>query len=185
MNTIETHEGAVAHEHPPEHVAHHDVRVTTRLLPAGAESKFELAESAPLSEVLREGTLRAGVELLPPPPLAPLDRFHNILKGGEVGPPITDLSQPLGAFLKEKDATKHFGIELVLAIRVNTRWAIATGHHMTPREILALPGINLDPTQYTLYLPESAKPLPIDQPIHITRGEAFEAQRDGKYGGCP
>ena len=54
---------------------------------------------------------------------------------------------------------------------------------MTPREILALPGIGLDHTQYTLYPPESARFLPLDDPITITRGMALEAQRDGKYGG--
>jgi hypothetical protein len=54
---------------------------------------------------------------------------------------------------------------------------------MTPKQILAPPAINLDYQQYTLHLPGSAQPLPLDNPITITRGMAFEAQRDGKYGG--
>ena len=37
---------------------------------------------------------------------------------------------------------------------------------MTPKEILALPAINLDYQQYTLYLPGSNDPLPLDKPIH-------------------
>jgi hypothetical protein len=82
----------------------------------------------------------------------------------------------------DKDATRDFGIELTLAIRVNTRWDVATSESMTPREILALPQIALDFQQYTLYLPGSAEPLPLDAPVAITRGEVFEAQRDGKYG---
>lgn len=77
----------------------------------------------------------------------------------------------------------HFGIELVLAFRVNVRWAVAPAPQMTPRQILALPAINLPYEQYTLYLPGSSDPLPLDTPITITRGEALEAQRDGKYGG--
>ena len=84
--------------------------------------------------------------------------------------------------MKGKGTTKDFGIELVLAFRVNTRWAVATSSDMTPKQILALPGIGLDYQQYTLYLPGSSDPLPLDKPIHLERGAALEAQRDGKYG---
>jgi hypothetical protein len=189
MDVNENREGAVALDHSPPAGdvagARHEVQVTTRVLPAGAEARFKLPENAALREVLEEGARRAGVPLLPPSPLMPLDRLHDILKHDQVGPAIDDLDQPLGPYLKEKGATKDFGIELVLAFRVNTRWAVATKPQMTPREILALPGINLDPAQYTLYPPESAKLLPLDDPITITRGMALEAQRDGKYGGCP
>ena len=187
MDATDIREGATALDHSPpagqSADARHDVQVTTRVLPAGAEAKFKLPENAALREVLEEGARRAGVELLPPAPLKPLDKLHNIVKHDEVGPAIDDLDQPLGPYLKEKGTTKDFGIELVLAFRVNTRWAVATKPQMSPREILALPGINLDPAQYTLYPPESATPLPLDEPVAITRGMAFEAQRDGKYGG--
>lgn len=60
---------------------------------------------------------------------------------------------------------------------------MAPNPDMTPKEILSLPAINLDYRQYTLYLPGSNDPLPLDKPIHLKRGEALEAQRDGKYGG--
>src|SRR5262245_43860024 len=162
---------------------HHEVQVSTRVLPAGAEAKFKLPENAALREVLEEGARRAGVALLPPPPLKPLDRLHNLLKHDQVGPAIDDLDQPLGPYLKRKDTTNDFGIELVLAFRVNTRWAVAPRPQMTPKEILALPGINLDYQQYTLYRPGSSDRRPLDAPIHLKRGEALEAQRDGKYGG--
>ena len=71
----------------------------------------------------------------------------------------------------------------MLAFRVNIRWAVATAPQMTPKQILALPAINLPFEQYTLYLSGSSDPLPLDTPITIRRGEVLEAQRDGKYGG--
>jgi hypothetical protein len=176
---------AAAHSLPAEGagVAHREVEVTTRLLPAGAEARFKVPANAALLEVLEEGAKRLAVTLLPPAPLKPLDELHDIPRHGPVGPAIADLDQALGEYLKEKGATPDFGIKLVLAFRVNVRWAVATAAQLTPRQILALPAINLDYQQYTLYLPGSPKPLPLDQPITITRGEALEAQRDGKYGG--
>ncbi len=58
---------------------------------------------------------------------------------------------------------------------------------MTPKQILALPGVGLDYQQYTLYLPGSSDPLPLDKPIHLKRGEALEAERHhaGRAGGVP
>ncbi|MBA4191810.1 MAG: hypothetical protein C0467_27845 [Planctomycetaceae bacterium] len=160
----------------------HDLTVTTRVLPGGSPTKFKIADNAPLLQLLEDGARHLGIHLLPPPPLRPLDRLHNIGKHDEVGPAIGDLDQSVGVYLKEKGTTKDFGIELVLAFRVNTRWAVATSHEMTPKQILALPGIGLDYQQYTLYLPGSSAPLPLDKPIHLKRGDALEAQRDGKYG---
>lgn len=163
--------------------AHHELHVTTRLLPHGHEAHFHLPANAPLLEVLEEGGKHLHVQLLPPAPQKPLDLLHDLSCEGHAGPPITDLDQALGTYLKEKGTTPHFGIELVLAFRVNTRWAVAPKPDMTPREILALPAIGLDYQQYTLYMPGSNDPLPLDKPIHLKRGEALEAQRDGKYGG--
>jgi hypothetical protein len=186
MEANQTESGSVALTDPPlgERAVSmpHEVQGTTRVLPAGAEAKFKMPENASQLEVLREGAQHAGVQLLPPPPLSPIDRLHDVPHPGVVGPAIDNLEQSLGDYLKQKGTTPNFGIELVLAFRVNTRWAVATKPQMTPREILALPAINLDYTQYTLYLPDSVKVLPLDVPITITRGMAFEAQRDGKYG---
>ncbi|HZZ80572.1 MAG TPA: hypothetical protein VFE62_18860 [Gemmataceae bacterium] len=160
----------------------HEEHVTIRLLPAGHEAKFQMPANASLLEVLEMGARQLRVTLLPAVPLRPLDQLHDIASHDRVGPPIHDLDQALGPYLKMKGTTPHFGIELVLAFHVNTRWAVASSPDMTPRAILALPAINLPYAEYTLYLPGSNDPLPIDKPIHLKRGEALEAQRDGKYG---
>ncbi len=161
-----------------DHVVHLKVRLETQ----GSNFEgLELPANAPLIDVLDEGASKLGTQLLPNPQ-APLDRLHDILKHGGLGPAIENLDQALGAFIHEKDSTKDFVIELVLAFRVNTRWAIAPKDELSPREILALPEINLDFQQYTLYSPSSSIPLPLDTPIRIKRGMAFEAQRDGRYG---
>jgi hypothetical protein len=133
-------------------------------------------------QVLRRGAEHLHIELLPPDSDQPLDRLHNIHDHAAVGPPITDLEQDLGHFVSHGDNTPDFGIELVRAFRVNTRWAVAPESDMSPRDILALPAIGLDHTQYTLYAIGSSDPLPLDTAVPITRGQAFEAQRDGKYG---
>jgi hypothetical protein len=181
MNLAAEHEHAENQEQACQH-HHHQVHVTVRLLPHGHEAKFHLPENAALLEVLEAGAKHLGVHLLPPAPERPLDQLHDLSHHHHVGPAIDNLDQPLGAYLKEKGTTPDFGIELVLAFRVNTRWAVAAKPEMTPKEVLALPAINLDYQQYTLYLPGSSDPLPLDKPIHLKRGEALEAQRDGKYG---
>lgn len=186
MNLEEKIEGGVAVQETPGELAAarpHEVTVTVRVLPTGTPVKFKVAETASLLQLTKEGAQQLGVTLLPPAPQPPLDRLHNLGKHDQPGPAIEDLQQPVGEYLKQKETTKDFGIELVLAFRVNTRWAVAPQSPMTPREVLALPAINLDHTQYTLYPPGSATPLPLDTPVTIERGMAFEAQRDGKYGG--
>nr|ART39094.1 H519 [uncultured bacterium] len=172
-----------------------DINVTTKVLDDGQAEKFKISEKASLLDVMQEGASRGGVSLLPTAE-APLDTFHNIGKHNEVGPIIEDLQQTLDEFLDGDHGHGHgghgsddekkkpdFGIRLVRAIRVNTRWAVATAAAMTPRDILALPGINLDYQQYTLYLPSSSEPLPLDVPVPTERGAVFEAQKDGRYGG--
>ena len=98
-----------------------------------------------------------------------------------VGPALT-LDDGIEEYLHLPHTSKEFELELVLAIRVNARWAIATSETMSPREILKLPGINLDPDNYSLYNTGSNEPLPPDVAINLHRGAHFEAQRDGKYG---
>lgn len=166
----------------PHENAEHEVQVTTRLLtPDAEEFKFKLPQTAPLLEALQHGAALAHATLLPTQD-APLDRLRNILKHDEIGPAIEDLDQAVGDFVRPPGTTKNFGIELILAFRVNTRWAEAPKSELSPREILALPEINLDYQQYSLYLPNSTDLLPLDTPIKIERGKAFEAQRDGRYG---
>lgn len=156
------------------------IRVVTDILSVpDRRQRFRLPDNAPLLEVLQGGARRADVHLLPNCD-DPLDQLRNYVRRRETGPRIDDLSQPLGDFLARDDTTHRFGIELVLAIRVNTRWAEAPKEQMTPREITEL--FNLDYTQYTLYRPDSAEPLPLDEAICLERGMAFEAQADGRYG---
>ena len=173
---------SATHEAAPA-ATEQQVHVSTRILQDGAEtSRFRIARDATLLDLMAEGASLAGVVLLPTAE-APLDTLHN-LRGDWIGPPIADLDQPVGEFVRDPAHTQHFGITLVLAFRVNTRWAVAPKADLSPREILALPEINLDYTQYTLYLPGSADLLPLDDPMTVQRGAAFEAQRDGKYGGA-
>lgn len=160
----------------------HELQVEARLLHDGSTAvSFKLPANAALIEVLQEGAERLAVRLLPSAE-QPLDHLHDVMAQHEVGPTIADLSQPLDVFLEEPGTTHTFGIELVRAFRVNTRWSVAPTAELTPRAILSLPRINLDFQNYTLYRPGSVDPLPLDVPVPIERGEAFEAQRDGKYG---
>jgi hypothetical protein len=163
-------------------IPHEDLLITTKLLPDGHEAKFRLPSNTSLLEVLEKGPKHLNVKLLPPEPAKPLDQLHDLKQDGQEGPTIEDLDQTLAVYLKDKGSTPHFGIKLVLAFRVNTRWAVAPKSDMSPREILALPAINLSYEQYTLYTPGSNDPLPLDTPIRLRRGEALEAQKDGKYG---
>lgn len=158
-----------------------EINVSTQILREGGEAiHFRVSREVPLLDVMIEGARRVGVTLLPNT-MAPLDRLWN-LRGHEIREPIGDLQQQVGEYVRLPHASRHFGIELVLAFRVNTWWAVAPRTDLSPREILALPEIQLDYTQYTLYKPGSTEPLPIDTPVAIERGMAFEAQRDGRYG---
>jgi hypothetical protein len=159
----------------------HDVQVTAILLQPGAQKhSFKVAEEGPLLEVLQVGAQLSGATLLPSAD-APLDLLHDLGKNDEPGPSIENLDTAVGEYLKSKDTTRDFGVELVLAFRVNTRWKVATIPVLSPREILAM--FDLNPSEYSLYREQSAELLPIDTPITIERGMALEAQRDGKYGG--
>jgi hypothetical protein len=158
------------------------VHVSARILQDDAETfRFSLSRDATLLDLMAEGVRLAGVSLLPSAD-APFDQLHN-LRGNDIGPAIEDMDQIVRDFVREPAHSQHFGIRLVLAFRVNTRWAVAPRPQLSPREILALPEIELDYTQYTLYRPGSTEPLPLDEAVTIQRGAAFEAQRDGRYGG--
>ena len=140
--------------------------------------KVRIADNASLLEVLQEASKKLRVELLPNR-CHPLDALRNYDECGRLSEPL-DLDLSLSELLSQPRTTTHFAIELVLAIRVNARWKVAPIASMSPRQITEL--FELDHTQYTLYRPDCDQPLPLDDPIDLTRGIAFEAQLDGKYG---
>lgn len=146
-----------------------------------ATQTFEIGSEATLLEVMDRAATLAGFALLPPRQ-RPFDRLHA-MQGEQIGPVIEPLDQSLAAYLSQADHLPHFTVDLARAIHVNTRWDVAPEQEMSPRQILALPRIHLDHTQFTLYQPESTVPLPLDTPIKLERGTDLEAQRDGKYGG--
>jgi len=165
---------------------HHRVQVATRVLGHGMET-FSVPRHATLVEVMAEGARLSGFALLPPSE-HPFDRLHA-MHGEEAGHVIEHLHQTIEEYLRHPDTSPHFAIELVTTFRVNTRWDVATKPEMSPREILALPRIHLDYTEYTLYFPEKKEPILLDTPVPIERGAEFETHRDGRYGGernmCP
>lgn len=157
-----------------------EAEIRAALLPDVEQTKpFKMALVSSLLEVLEKAAKELGVKLLPNSD-RPLDRLHGIFGHERVGDSL-DLEITLAQFLEAKPATHLFGVELVRAIRVNTRWLIAPEERMTPKSILALAGLSWE--EYSLYSPpESTQPLPPDSDISLSRGEKFEAQRDGKYG---
>jgi hypothetical protein len=140
---------------------------------------FRAPRDATLLAVLDDGARKLDVKLLPNSE-EPLDHLRALYQDHQVGEPL-DLTLTLGEFLKKASVTHHFAIELVLAIRINTRWRVAPKKDMTPKAILELAG--LSPAEFSLYFPTTSKePLPPDTPVKLYRGQHFEAQRDGKYG---
>jgi hypothetical protein len=144
--------------------------------------EFKVSRHATLLHMMAEATRLAGLSLLPPEgrPFDKLYRGDDTSTGA-----IEDLDEPVGECIREAVGHPHFLIELARAFRVNNRWAVAPARDMTPRAILALPEINLDYQEFTLYPPDSDDPLPLDTPVCVKRGTDFEAQRDGKYGKGP
>jgi hypothetical protein len=159
------------------------VSLEVRLLPDGASARLRAHLSDTLLTIMRQGAGELRVELLPPGvDRRPLDLLRWRQPDGSYSAAIEDLDQALWTFLRAHRGPRRFGIELVRAFSVNTRWAVATVPTMSPREILALPEVNLSFQEYSLYRPGSARELPLDERIPITRGDHFEAVRDGKYG---
>jgi len=158
------------------------LKVKVQMLPTGPDVTFKIEHEFTLGDVLRKAAEELHEQLYPNA-THPSDHLRNQIPGAdEFGPPL-HLDELVGEFLRRPGTTNHFGIELVLSIRVNARWAIATAESMTPKQILGLPHINLNPDEYTLYKEGSSEILPLDTPIKLHRGEKFDAQKDGKYGG--
>jgi hypothetical protein len=160
----------------------HEVEISVEKFndPEHHRQHFRMPREATLLEVLDRGAKELGEKLLPNPE-EPLDRLRGVYKDHQIGEPL-NLQLILGEFLREEPRTHHFAVELMLAIQVNTRWRVAPEAEMTPKDILALFGLSWQ--EYSLYYPcDSVDPLPPDTPVKLHRGQRFEAQRDGKYGG--
>jgi hypothetical protein len=154
-----------------------------RELPDGKEVKVVAGLSDTLRQVFEIGAHALGKSLLPPGGSEPLDILRcRERKGHNWSEPLTNLEPPLWLALAQ-GCTRHFGIEYVLAVKINTRWGIAPSANATPRELLT--SFGFDPTEFSLYRADSADLLPADTPLSIRRGYMFEAQKDGRYGAEP
>lgn len=164
----------------PARAQHLKVQVGFRELPDGHEVKFKASLTDALLEVFERAAHELGKPLLPPASKNPLDLLRCRARHGDGwSDPITGIERPLWLVLVES-CSRHFGVEYVLAVKINTKWAVAPSEKMTPRELLT--SFGFDPSQFSLYKPDSTEPLPADTPITLHRGEKFEAQKDGRYG---
>jgi hypothetical protein len=156
------------------------VSLSVRRLPSGHATHFHARLGDSLLRVYEEAAEALQEKLLPPQPTLPLDLLLFQPRDGEWRPPVTSLEAPLWEALAE-GMSRHLGIEYRLIVRINAKWGVATSERMTPRGLLAEFGF--DPAQFSLYKHDSNEPLPPDVPLHLHRGEHFEAQKDGRYGG--
>jgi hypothetical protein len=156
------------------------IRLGIQRWPTGQEHHFSARLADPLLEVMRHGAKELGEPLLPPHAPEPLDLLRARKRHGhEWSDPITDLDMPLWVALVDGNS-RRFAIEYRLIIRINTKWDIAPAEQMTPKQLLS--SFGFDPNDYSLYREHSPDVLPPDTPIHLKRGEHFEAQKDGRYG---
>jgi hypothetical protein len=156
------------------------IRLGIQRLPSGPEHHFNARLADSLLDVMRHGAKELAEPLLPPHSADPLDwLFARKTHGHEWGEPFTDLTTPLWVVLAQ-GYSRRFGIEYRLAVRINTKWRIAAEERMTPKQLLS--SFGFDPNDYSLYRENSSHVLPPDTPIHLKRGEHFEAQKDGRYG---
>jgi len=156
------------------------VTVKVHILPSGEFRTIKVQADITMEKLMEKIAKEFGQKLLPPHPLALLDKIFCYGKHNELLGPITDLSLPLGKVIVQYRCKKKFGLELVRSIKVNAAWKVAPKEIMTPADILALFG--MDYNQYTIYLPDSQDPLPLRVGINIKRGDCFEAIKDGRYG---
>lgn len=147
--------------------------------PDQARATITVQGSDTLLDLVAAGAVALSTALLPSAE-EPLDRLRRYGFQETVGAHL-DLALTLDEFLNGDRPTTNFDIELVRAIKVNTRWRIAPSASMNPKEILGL--ADLDWQEYSLYHPGESEPLPLETSLDLDRGDEFEAQRDGKYGG--
>jgi hypothetical protein len=164
---------------PPE-ILHLKIGVGIRKWPEGHERHIKVQLGDSLLRLMREGAAKLDEPLLPPGAhTKPLDALRFLKPHGDWSDAIEDLSEPLWRALVQ-GVSRHFGIEYKLVVQINTQWGIAPSEHATPKQLLTAFGFN--PAEFSLYHANSAEPLPPDTPLHLKRGERFEAQKDGRYG---
>lgn len=156
------------------------VSLSVQKLPSGHTTHFHAHLGDSLLRVYEKAADELHEPLLPPAPAAPLDLLRYRTRGGEWHPPLSSLETPLWEAMAD-GMTRHLGIDYQLIIRINAKWDIAPDQQMTPRALLTVFGF--DPAQFSLYRHDSSEPLPPDTSLHLHRGECFEAQKDGRYGG--
>lgn len=156
------------------------IRLGIERWPHSHQQNFRARLADTLLEVMRHGAKELGEDLLPPHSESPLDWIRSKRHGSqEWREPISDLETPLWVHLVN-GGSRHFSIEYRLVVRINTKWGVAESDHVTPRQLLT--SLGFEPNDYSLYHGNSAEPLPPDTPLHLKRGEHFEAQKDGRYG---
>ena len=143
-----------AEERELERAEEHEVEISVEKFhdPTHERHHFRMPRGATLLEVLDKGARELDEHLLPSPE-EPLDKLRGVYQDHQAGEPL-NLELTLGEFLREEPRTHHFAVELVLAIRINTRWRIAPENEMTPKEILALADLSWE--EYSLYYPPTA-----------------------------
>jgi hypothetical protein len=158
------------------------VSLSVQKLPSGHATHFRAHLGDPLRHVYEKAAEALHEPLLPTRPAQPLDLLRYRTRQGEWHPPVCDIETPLWEALAE-GMTRHLGIEYQLVVRINSKWGVATAPQMTPRQLLHEFGF--DPAHFSLYRHDASEPLPPDISLHLHRGEHFEAQKDGRYGGTP
>jgi hypothetical protein len=156
------------------------VSLSARSLPSGHTTHFHAHLGDTLLRVYEKAAEALEELLLPPAPSLPLDLLLFHVRDGEWRPVMANLEAPLWEALAE-GMTRHLGIDYQLVVRINAKWGVATSEKLTPRQLLVEFGF--DPAQFSLYKHDSSDPVPPDMPLHLHRGERFEAQKDGRYGG--
>jgi hypothetical protein len=156
------------------------VSLSIQRLPSGHATHFHSHLGDTLLRVYEKAAEALHEPLLPPKPHMPLDLLRYRTKHHEWHAPTSCLDTPLWEALAE-GMTRHLGIDYQLIVRVNAKWGIASSPHTTPRALLTEFGF--DAAQFSLYRHDGSEPLPPDVPLHLRRGERFEAQKDGRYGG--
>jgi Prokaryotic E2 family E len=156
------------------------VSLSVRRLPSGHATHFHAHLGDTLLRVYEKAAEALQERLLPPAPAIPFDLLFFHTHDGEWRATTANLEEPLWEALAG-GMTRHLGIDYRLIVRINAKWGVVTSERLTPKQLLA--ELEFDPAQFSLYRHDSDVPLPPDAPLHVRRGEHFEAQKDGRYGG--